>query len=770
MNKKTKTLVIIILVIAGILGLGGAYGAYYLSQMEDTTPVPSDAGTEYECGYYYTTSEDTCPAEILSPAEFSQLEGIEAIYFKKGSYNNDEGTCKYLEESSSLKWYSFDEESGELKEGGDLERCTDSVLWEINDKEDRFPSAVNLYVHKDGKILAPPFPRGEKINVSVAFRNYIDNEENVYEYEEFFLNTNFMEEPITANTRVEKDEKDFQVVFNEIELPTDKNSITLEAYAELKSSTIDLLNEGSKVPSEDSNYRNLVRKYYNLQSEEVLACTELDFFTNVGKETHVNVPAELTKVELQLSENVKGSDVDGKKLVLGVKGGNLDEAEYVDGEVSNFDEDQSKVIIQNELLDELKNKIAIAVQDEEETVILTINAKIELDNEKVINCGSKDLSVGDGSLINPDDPEEVFEIATVTTSDETNPPVQINGIELRVENMGSNLADLEISIDQEGELYNAQTNPLLIEQKELAESTVLDDEELDELPELVVTDTEGTEYTLTISMLDINAEIVAQASSEPIIVQSGDEPEDPDEPEQPEDPEEIDVGSLEVSKTGSDCVERVSPNNQADFIITIENTSGSMVRLVDSVKDKLPLGFNYNSNSSEVTLNGQIIDIEPTVSSVGSSQELIWEPEGGFELDTNGTLVIAFTSLAGPQSLSGDNQNEVIVNQSSTQQEARTEYVFTVAQSCTSPQTGLFDSVAVKIIISLLGLMLSLGIWKTKEGYQFAEYFSSNTTFGRGLATGFDKIDLFSKKLFRPREHFEEKIRRHIEDEEEKKD
>jgi hypothetical protein len=119
--------------------------------------------------------------------------------------------------------------------------------------------------------------------------------------------------------------------------------------------------------------------------------------------------------------------------------------------------------------------------------------------------------------------------------------------------------------------------------------------------------------------------------------------------------------SFSVSKTSNvECVERVAPNNIAQFTLT--STSGSSItQNITSIKDKLPLGFTYVKNSSKingvsVTDTGYV-----TVTKVGDTEEIVWQKENGWDINTGQSLVVIFQAQAGANALTGSNQNEVIV-------------------------------------------------------------------------------------------------------------
>jgi uncharacterized repeat protein (TIGR01451 family) len=233
--------------------------------------------------------------------------------------------------------------------------------------------------------------------------------------------------------------------------------------------------------------------------------------------------------------------------------------------------------------------------------------------------------------------------------------------------------------------------------------------------------------------------------------------EEPDT-EEPVNEDEITASSFSVSKaTSQSCVERVSPNNSTTFTITVKNNSETS-DTIESIKDKLPLGFTYVPSSS--TLNGDAISdsVFVTTTEVGDSQEIVWEPQDSWSISSNSTLTITFDATAGSQALSGDNLNEVIVTPSEIPEDPstlRTSVNLTVAQDCedidtSTPQTGLFDTTLGRIAFGIGIILIGIIIHNTSQGNRLAHMIINSGPYR--------DAEMTSYRFFNPKKYFEEKI------------
>lgn len=212
-----------------------------------------------------------------------------------------------------------------------------------------------------------------------------------------------------------------------------------------------------------------------------------------------------------------------------------------------------------------------------------------------------------------------------------------------------------------------------------------------------------------------------------------------------------------VNKSSSEtCMERVSPDNTTTFTITVTN-SGENTDTIESVKDKLPLGFEYVDGSS--TLNGNAIadSVFVTKSVIGNTEEIVWEPQSTWSINSSSSLVITFEAVAGTQALTGDNLNEVIVTPTELPEDPstlRASVEVVVAQDCTNadsiPQTGIFDTTLGRIFVGIAIILVGIIIYNTNKGTQLATNIVNSNTYR--------SAEMTSYKIFNPKKYFEEKI------------
>jgi fimbrial isopeptide formation D2 family protein len=242
--------------------------------------------------------------------------------------------------------------------------------------------------------------------------------------------------------------------------------------------------------------------------------------------------------------------------------------------------------------------------------------------------------------------------------------------------------------------------------------------------------------------------------------------EDPDPSDEDPDPSDEDPSDEEPSVTSSfltskaasrQCVERVAPNNSVKYTIEIENTDSGYQDVL-SIKDKLPLGFTYVAGSTEIDGTAVTDDSVVTVTTVGSTQEIVWQRSGGWSIEDDSSMVITFNATATADALTGANLNEVVITPVNTPEDAttlRAEVSITVAQSCTAPQTGLIDSNIAKALLGLMIIGLATLFYRSQLGDKYSEKIATSNAY-----TG---VKLFGLKLTEPRKYFEEKSIHEIE-------
>ncbi len=188
------------------------------------------------------------------------------------------------------------------------------------------------------------------------------------------------------------------------------------------------------------------------------------------------------------------------------------------------------------------------------------------------------------------------------------------------------------------------------------------------------------------------------------------------------------IGDLIVVKQAPDCVELVAPNNIATFTITVTN-DGTETQLIRAVSDTLPQGFTYNTGSSVINGVANTDDTGVTVESSGTSQLVTWENElpdqSGWTIEAGGTLTIRFSATAGSNATIGTNINEVTVTPSDGDP-IPAQDSFLVAQTCTQPDTGIFDNFNV-ILIGTGFLVLAGAAYYTGFGSSRIAEFTTNS-------------------------------------------
>lgn len=160
-------------------------------------------------------------------------------------------------------------------------------------------------------------------------------------------------------------------------------------------------------------------------------------------------------------------------------------------------------------------------------------------------------------------------------------------------------------------------------------------------------------------------------------------------------------------KTGPVCVERIAPNNEATFTITVTN-NGEAPSVIEKVEDALPQGFTYKANSTRI--NGNVMsDTYVTTVNSGSSQKVTFAPPAGqpaWTLAQGQTLTIVFTTIASTTAVTGINTNRVVITPEGADAIDDITYQFEVAQTC-NPVTGIFDEPL--FIFALSGVIILFG-------------------------------------------------------------
>lgn len=238
----------------------------------------------------------------------------------------------------------------------------------------------------------------------------------------------------------------------------------------------------------------------------------------------------------------------------------------------------------------------------------------------------------------------------------------------------------------------------------------------------------------------------------------------PTEPTEKEPIAEEDKSSFSVTKSvGQSCVERTEENNLVAYTITVRNNK-DVADSISYIKDKLPLGFVYSAESTSINGSAVADSTIITVTPIGDTQEIVWEPSVPWSVAANGLLTITFESNASATAIPGQNLNEVIVNPVEIPQDPatlRAEVAVTVAQDCENiteeeatetPSTGIFDSFAVRILFGVAILLTGWLIYVRPEGNILSERILNSKLY--------TELQFSSYKVTNPRKYFEEKTLR----------
>ena len=241
-----------------------------------------------------------------------------------------------------------------------------------------------------------------------------------------------------------------------------------------------------------------------------------------------------------------------------------------------------------------------------------------------------------------------------------------------------------------------------------------------------------------------------------------DEPKGTDPEPEPEKPEPEPEKPLEsnfsiTTTTNLTCIERVEPNNAIIFTVNIKNNS-TISQSVLGITDKLPLGFTYVADSTKINNISMSDKNYLTTEQIGQTTELVWETTTGWSIGSNQSLVIVFQAIAGPNALTGDNQNEVVIEPAQVPTDPatlRASSAVNVSQNCNptddtgqTPETGIFDEIAIQIGAGVLVLLVGWYIYSKPFGQVVAKKFVNSGVF--------QGAEMTSWKLFKPKKYFEE--------------
>jgi uncharacterized repeat protein (TIGR01451 family) len=166
---------------------------------------------------------------------------------------------------------------------------------------------------------------------------------------------------------------------------------------------------------------------------------------------------------------------------------------------------------------------------------------------------------------------------------------------------------------------------------------------------------------------------------------------------------------ISAEKRGPACVERVAPNNQAVFTITVRN-SAATATVISRVEDALPQGFVYAAGTTIV--NGAAVpDSYVTTVNSGTSQRVTFAPPATvspWTLNSQQVMTITFTATATANAVTGVNTNRVVVVPEGDDAIDNITWQFEVAHTC-NPETGIMDD--PKIVFAISGVLILFGMF-----------------------------------------------------------
>ncbi len=234
----------------------------------------------------------------------------------------------------------------------------------------------------------------------------------------------------------------------------------------------------------------------------------------------------------------------------------------------------------------------------------------------------------------------------------------------------------------------------------------------------------------------------------------------PEEPtiEEPEKPIEPLQSNFSITTTTNiECVERVIPNDSVIFTATITNKATNSQKIL-SIKNKLPLGFLYTSESSKIN-NVTVSDSSYlTINNIGETVELTWSIPNGWSIGAGESLILIFQATAGENALTGSNQNEIVIEPAQVPTDPatlRAQSVVEVKQTCNpiteqekTPETGIFDNIVVQITTGMIILALGWYIYNKPFGQIMVKKLVESSVY--------KEAELASWRIFKPKKYFEE--------------
>ncbi|MBD3329030.1 hypothetical protein GF357_00885 [Candidatus Dojkabacteria bacterium] len=794
-DKTTKTLVTLILVVAVILGLGGIGVAYYYSTIGEVAPTTTFADQPY-CSVFYKEDSEECSVSDIPAAQYYQffdnncnnvsedLIGAPPLYecrYNGASENSQCSECTDSEFSELLtaknvcqccKSVEY-EELNMCRIGTSVRSCANVMVQDLSSNDYGYGVSGNLISSE----LDPDLP----VRISVAFDADLD-------YQELGIKIN--------------DEEKLKITLDDLISCVDegnsmcdgsgKDTYVLNLNPDGQMSLGDLIGDaGSLVVTGFATYTDsegevvdldmqACKRIYSIMAPEVSTFGQIKMDSDVldgnlsisGVEIPVGnfVPGEAESLTFELETEAQGQEISPVTVSIATT------------RVAGKD---MITISSTEL-----QYPGVSVPDDwsQQSYAVKVSATMAY-GDQTYNLGSQNFDlkqIPEGAL------SCVFTEITPDKSDETS--VQINELELSVNGITED-TEMSFKIDV-ADQSEQQTEAFQLKAGTKIVKLDLSDDSVNSSPLIVALDSGATQgavsvdLTMTIDGSDYSCgalPVLLGGATSAISLDnagednqtSGDTSSETDDA-QPQDQQQGEATTTDtqsptnqtqagdynivVETTGTGCFGRSASQSSGKFTISITN-NGSSTEKITSIVDKLPLGFQYNHGIS-MTLNSGVVgdgSQNPSVDNVGNTQELRWEKSGGWDISPGGKIVVGFNVIAGSQALTGTNRNEVFVTPADdpSDDSLRDDYAFEVKQSCTSPDTGLFDDVASRIGLALITIIFGIVFYIVALEKNLKVDLTGNP-WGEGIIRASEGIRKAGLRFNSPgqyfREYFESKI------------
>jgi hypothetical protein len=276
-NKKTQTIVVIILIITAILGIAGAAFVYYLSTKDQVDPTTQREREQYcACITAYTTPE-------CNDCSCTQIEA-QTLEAKLGEIVD--GVCSLDCESTVIV---EEEEEEEITSTNNLIQCL------IPSVPSNSCHSVSVNDLSTRELLVPPIIATQDVIISAKFLPEKYNNE-VEEFNKFVFIVNGIRTELDAEDVPSKLEDGERTYLPEIEFSNFENVDTLTIQA---SATSDKNPDGGSLGK-------YCYKQYNLEQGRPPLCSALEVYTRDGATENITL---INQLKVRIPNLVDGSQI-----------------------------------------------------------------------------------------------------------------------------------------------------------------------------------------------------------------------------------------------------------------------------------------------------------------------------------------------------------------------------------------------------------------------------------------------------------------------------